>query len=133
MHRSRTKTSTESDKLGFSPAVFRLRLEQKKLPLLNVCECCVCVMFSMAKSMFRIGSCTRVCCHNASNATKVPLSQCSRVSLLWSNSLTNQKLTFDERISCISCHRTGQRKKSDFIVIRFKFISNGDFNREKFL
>ena len=63
MHRSRTKTSTESDKDGFSPAVFRLRLEQKKLLLLNVCECYVCVMFSMAKSMFRIGSCTRVCCH----------------------------------------------------------------------
>ena len=90
----------------------------------------------MAKSMFRIGSCTRVCCHNilfAPSATKVPLSQCSRVSLLWSNSLTNQKLTFDERMSCISCHRTGQREKSDFLVIRFKFISNRDFNREKFL
>ena len=114
----------------------QVKIRTKKLPLLNVCECCVCVMFSMAKSMFRIGSCTRVCCHNilfAPSATKVPLSQCSRVSLLWSNSLTNQKLTFDERMSCISCHRTGQREKSDFLVIRFKFISNRDFNREKFL
>ena len=42
----------------------QVKIRTKKLPLLNVCECCVCVMFSMAKSMFRIGSCTRVCCHN---------------------------------------------------------------------
>ena len=42
----------------------QVKIRTKKLPLLNVCECCVCVMFSMAKSVFRIGSCTRVCCHN---------------------------------------------------------------------
>ena len=31
-----TKISTKSDEDGFSSAVFRLRLEQKKFPLLNV-------------------------------------------------------------------------------------------------
>ena len=40
----------------------------------------------------------------APSATKVLLGQCSRVALLLSNSLANQKLTFDERISCITRH-----------------------------
>ena len=38
--------------------------EEKKLLLLNVCECCVCVMISTAKSMLGIGSFVRFCCHN---------------------------------------------------------------------
>ena len=50
-----TKISTKIDKGGFSLAVFRSRLEQKP-PVTEYLVCCVCVLFSMAKSMLRMGS-----------------------------------------------------------------------------
>ena len=90
----RTKISTKTDKDGFSPAEFRARFEQKT----PVTECLVhrvCVLFSMGKSMLRMGSCVRFCCHNILFLRTFPL-----VSAL----LANQKLIFDERISCITRH-----------------------------
>ena len=41
---------------GFSRAVFRSRLEQKT-PVIERLVCYVCVLFSMAMSMLRMGSC----------------------------------------------------------------------------
>ena len=63
------------------------RLEQK-FPVTEYLVCYVCVLFSMAKSVLRMGSCVRFCCHNIlflraiTCVAKVPLGQCSRVSLL---------------------------------------------------
>ena len=45
-----TKILTKTDKDGFSPAVFKSRLEQK-LPVNECLVCCVCVLFYMAKSI----------------------------------------------------------------------------------
>ena len=45
---------------GFSRAVFRSRLEEKT-PVTECLVCCVCVLFSMMKSMLRMGSCVRFC------------------------------------------------------------------------
>ena len=58
----------------------------------------------MGKSMLRMGSCVRFCCHNILFLRTFPLVsalefRCRRVILL-----ANQKLTFDERISCITRH-----------------------------
>ena len=50
-----TKISTKTDKGGFSPAVFRSRLEQKT-PSTEYLVYCVCVLFSMAKFMLRMSS-----------------------------------------------------------------------------
>ena len=54
-----TKISTKTDESGFSSTVFRSRLEQKT-PVTEYLVCCVCVLFStaksMAKSMLRMGS-----------------------------------------------------------------------------
>ena len=58
-----TKISTKTDKDAFLPALFRSRLE-KKIPVTESVVGCVCVLFSMAKSMLRMGSCVRFCCHN---------------------------------------------------------------------
>ena len=76
-----TRISTKTDKDGFSPAVFRSKLEQK-IPVTE-CYSDVFVLLSNAKSM---GSCVRFCCYNISFLRIVcgegSLSQCSRVSLL---------------------------------------------------
>ena len=100
-----TKISTNTDKGGFSPAVFRSRLEQK-IPVTEYLVCCVCFSFSMAKSMFRMGSVfvsVAVRFHSfALSAVKVPLVQCSRVSVLWSNSLSKPKANFLTKASTIS-------------------------------
>ena len=119
-------------------------------PRRNLCQEQVALFVSVATTFYSF----------APSATKVLLGQCSRVALLLSNSLANQKLTFDERISCITRHddfssrshravslqvapflrdfkgrdyrhRAGPRKTSDYKVIWFKFISNKDLNREK--
>ena len=45
-----TKILTKTDKDGFSPAVFKSRLEQK-LPVNECLVCCVYILFSMAKSI----------------------------------------------------------------------------------
>ena len=58
-----TKISRMTDKDSFSPAVFRSRLQQK-IPVTECLACCVCVLFSMAKSIIRMNSCFRFCCHN---------------------------------------------------------------------
>ena len=80
-----TKISRKTDKSGFFPAVFRSRLEQKT-PVTEYLVCCVCVLFSMAKSMLRMGSVfvsVATTFHFfALSAAIVPLAQCSRVSLL---------------------------------------------------
>ena len=47
-------------------AVFRSRLEQKN-PVTKCLVYFVCVLFSMAKSMLRMGSCVRFCCPNDHN------------------------------------------------------------------
>ena len=61
--RLQTKISTKTDEDGFSPTLFRSRLEQK-FPVTEYLVCYVCVLFSMAKSVLRMGSCVRFCCHN---------------------------------------------------------------------
>ena len=80
-----TKISTKTDKSGLSPAVFRSRLEQK-IPVTKYLVCCVCVLFSVAKSMLRMGSVfvsVAIKFHSlALSGAKVPPAQCSRVSLL---------------------------------------------------
>ena len=43
--------------------MFRSRLQQK-IPLTEYLVCCVCVLFSKAKTMLRIGTCVRFCCYN---------------------------------------------------------------------
>ena len=48
-----TKISTKADEGGFSPAVFRTRTKNS---LFEYLVCCVCVLFSMAKSLLRMGS-----------------------------------------------------------------------------
>ena len=58
-----TKISTKTDIDSFSPAVLRSRLQQK-IPVTECLACCVCVLFSMAKSIIRMNSCFRFCCHN---------------------------------------------------------------------
>ena len=92
-----TKISTKTDKGGFSPAVFRSRLEQKP-PVTEYLVCCVCVLFSMAKSMLRKSSVfvsVAITLHSfALSAGKVLLAQCSRVSLLLGNSLNKPKANF---------------------------------------
>ena len=57
-----TKVSKKTDKDGFSPAVFRSKLEQK-IPVSECLVWLVCILFSMAKSMLRMGSCVRLCCY----------------------------------------------------------------------
>ena len=53
---NQTKISTKTDRDGFSRAVFRSRLEQKT-PVIERLVCYACVLFSMAMSMLRMGSC----------------------------------------------------------------------------
>ena len=100
-----TKISTNTDKGGVSPAVFRSRLEQKT-PVTEYLVCCVCVSFSMAKSMFGMGSVfvsVAVRFHSfALSAAKVPLAQCSRASVLWSNSFSKPKANFLTKESTVS-------------------------------
>ena len=92
-----TQISMKTDKDGFSPAVFKSRLDQKN-PVIQCLVCCFCVLSLMAKSMERMAIFLRSCCLKfyffELSAGKVPLGRC----------LANQKLTFDERISCIVKH-----------------------------
>ena len=102
-----TKISTKTGKGGFSPAVSRSRLQQKT-SFTEYLVYCVCVLFSMAKSMLRMSSVfvsvAKTFPSFAMGAAKVPSVsglefRCCRVL-----PLTNQKRTFDERISCITRH-----------------------------
>ena len=69
----------------FLPAMFRSRLEQKS-PVTQCLVCCVCVLFSMKESMIRIDSwfvsIDMKFYFLALSAARVPLGQCSGVSLL---------------------------------------------------
>ena len=80
-----TKISTKTDKQGLSPAVSSSRLEQKT-PVTECLVCCVCVLYSMAKSVLRMVTVfvfVAITFYSFSlRAAKVPLGQCSRVSLL---------------------------------------------------
>ena len=80
-----TKISTKTDKHGLSPAVSSSRLEQKT-PATECLVCCVCVLYSMAKSVLRMVTVfvfVAITFYSFSlRAAKVPLGQCSRVSLL---------------------------------------------------
>ena len=92
-----TNISTRTDKDGFSPAVFRSRLEQSA-PVTEWLVNCLRVLFSTAKSMVIMGSCVRFCLHNMLfliSLVNTPEFRCCRVI-----SLANQMLTFDEIISC---------------------------------
>ena len=96
-----TKISTRTDKDGFSPAVFRSRLEQIT-PVTEWLVNCLRVLFSTAKSMVIMGSCVRFCLHNMLfliSLVNAPEFRCCRVI-----SLANQKLTFDEIIICTTRH-----------------------------
>ena len=77
-----TRISTKTDKDGFSLAVFRSRLEQKIL----VTECysdAFLFCFLMRNLWVAVFVSVAITFHSfASCAAKVPLSQCSRVSLL---------------------------------------------------
>ena len=61
LHQMKTSTKTEN-------TVLRLRClgqdYNKKIPLTEYLVCCVCVLFSKAKTMLRIGTCVRFCCYN---------------------------------------------------------------------
>ena len=78
-----TQISMKTDKDGFSPVVFKSRLDQKN-PVIQCLVCCFCVLFLMAKSMERMASFVRSCCPKfyffALSAAKVPLGLCYRVS-----------------------------------------------------
>ena len=76
--------SMKTDKGSFSHAVIRSRLEQKN-PVTKYQVRCVCVLFSVAKSMLIMGSCVRFYGPNIFLRTKCSegsLGQCSRVSYL---------------------------------------------------
>ena len=79
-----TKISTKTDKHGFSPVVSSSRLEQKT-PVTEYLVCCVCVLYSMAKSVLRmVAVFFAITFYSFSpRAAKVPLGQYSRVSLLY--------------------------------------------------
>ena len=74
-----------SGPVHFLPAVFRSRLEQKS-PVTECLVCCVCVLFSMKESMIKIDSwfvsIAMTFYFLALSAARVPLGQCSGVSLL---------------------------------------------------
>ena len=81
-----TKISTKADKHGLSPAVSSSRLKQKT-PATECLVCCVCVLYSMAKSVLRMVTVSvfvAITFYSFSlRAAKVPLGQYSRVSLLY--------------------------------------------------
>ena len=84
MYRSRDQ-NLWSGPVHFLPAVFRSRLEQKS-PVTECLVCCVFVLFSMKESMIRIDSwfvsIAMTFYFLALSAARVPLGQCSGVSLL---------------------------------------------------
>ena len=102
-----TKISTKTDKGGFSPAVFRSRLEQKT-PSTEYLVYCVCVLFSMPKFMLRMSSVfvsiAKTFHSFAISAAKVPSVSALEFRCCRVIPLRNQKRTFDERISCITRH-----------------------------
>ena len=59
-----TKISTKSDNDGFSPSGGVQVKIRTKIPVVECLVCCVCVLFSMTKSMLRMSSCLRSCPHN---------------------------------------------------------------------
>ena len=71
-----TKTSNKTDHDGFSPAVFRSRLEQTT-PVTESVQLVEFVFFFYDETHVKNGK-----LFVPSSAAKVPLSQCSRVSLL---------------------------------------------------
>ena len=54
-----TNISTKTDKRRFLAYGV-----QDKIPIPKYLVCCVCVLFSLAKSMLRMGICVCFCCHN---------------------------------------------------------------------
>ena len=101
-----TKISTKTNNDGFSPTVFRSRLEQKTR-VTECLACCVCLLFSMAKTILRMGSCVRFCCHNILFPSHYVRRRFPSVGALEFRCCreipsVNQKLTFWERISCIT-------------------------------
>ena len=96
------KISTKTNKDGFSPAVymFRSRLEQK-IPVTESLARCVFVLFSTAKTILRMGSCVRFCCHNILLPSHHVRRRLPSVSALefrcCGNPLVNQRLTFGEK------------------------------------
>ena len=98
-----TKISTETDKEGFSLAVFRSRVEQKN-PITECLVFCVCVDEICQDWVAVFVSIAITFYSFVLSAAKVALGQYSRVSLLKGISLWKPKANFDERISCITRH-----------------------------
>ena len=90
--------------------MFRLRLEQK-IPVTVCLVCCVCVLFSKANSKWRMSISYRLCCHNILFLRTMCGECCCREI-----SLVNQKLAFDERISCIT-------RQDDFSPKNYRTVS----------
>ena len=77
-----TRISTKTDKDGFSLAVFRSRLEQK-IPVTERYSDAFLFCFLMRNLWVAVFVSVAITFHSfALCAAKVPLSQCSRVSLL---------------------------------------------------
>ena len=77
-----TRISTKTDKDGFSLAVFRSRLEQK-IPVTECYSDAFLFCFLMRNLWVAVFVSVAITFHSfALCAAKVPLSQCSRVSLL---------------------------------------------------
>ena len=144
-----------------------VQIKNKKTPITERSVCCVCVLFSTTKSMLRtrMGSCVYFCCHNIlsfpQSAAKVPMVSVLEFHCCRVIPLANHKLTFDERIGCITrqdgfrrevirqfhwkllfssetakpeaivVEAPFKRKTIEVIVIWYKLISNMDFIRER--
>ena len=112
-----TKISTNTDFSTISPlrCSLRSRLKQK-VPVTECLACCVCVLFSMAKSILRMNTCVRFCCHNilflrtmcgeGSSRSVLCFCCCREIPFL------NQEQTFGERISCVTRHDDFFNQKS---------------------
>ena len=94
-----TKTSNKTDHDGFSPAVFRSRLEQTTPVTESVQLVEFVFFFSMTKHMLRMGSFSFLRVRR-----RFPLVSALEFRYCRVFPLANRKLTFDERISCITMH-----------------------------
>ena len=103
-----TKTSNKTDHDGFSPAVFRSRLEQTTPVTESVQLVEFVFFFSMTKHMLRMGSCVRFRVAITFSFLRVrrrfPLVSALEFRYCRVFPLANRKLTFDERVSCITMH-----------------------------
>ena len=102
-----TQISMKTDKDGFSPVVFKSRLDQKN-PVIQCLVCCFCVLFLMRNLWKEWISLFVPVASNFISSNQVrrrfPLVGAIGFRSRGVIPLANQKLTFDERISCIVKH-----------------------------